>query len=54
MLEIFGKHTPYILSSYSVAGIILMTMVVTSLWKARAARKLLLNAQKTQDVKDLR
>ena len=41
MFDIFGKHTPYIISSYVVAIGILLLLVGGSLWKARAARKAL-------------
>jgi heme exporter protein CcmD len=46
MLEIFGKHTSYILSSYTITAVILSVMVVASLWKARGARKTLVSFQK--------
>lgn len=46
IFDIFGKHTPYIIASYSVAGAILLIMVGASLWKARSARKALLMLQK--------
>ncbi len=41
MFDMFGRHTPYILSSYMVAVGILLLLVGGSIWKARVARKML-------------
>ncbi len=48
MLEIFGKYTPYILSSYGITALILSVMVGASVWKARATTKALSSLQKTK------
>ena len=52
MLDIFGRHTAYIVSSYAVAIAILITLAGGSLWKARLARKTLKAMKMTiKDVK---